>query len=69
LRLSAAGEVRGNELKPANAVILAVAHEPFRRMGWELVQRLLVDGQGVVADVRNVLPRKSKPEGITLWRL
>jgi UDP-N-acetyl-D-galactosamine dehydrogenase len=38
-------------------------------MGWELVQRLLVDGQGVVADVRNVLPRESKPEGITLWRL
>jgi UDP-N-acetyl-D-galactosamine dehydrogenase len=58
-----------NELKPANAVVLAVAHEPFRRMGWELVQRLLVDGQGVVADVRNVLPRESKPEGITLWRL
>jgi UDP-N-acetyl-D-galactosamine dehydrogenase len=57
------------KLRPAHAVVLAVAHAPFKEQGWQLVQRLLAGGRGVVADVRNMLPRESRPEGITLWRL
>ncbi|HYK90300.1 MAG TPA: nucleotide sugar dehydrogenase [Acidobacteriota bacterium] len=57
------------ELKPANAVILAVSHNQFKTDPWKLVTGLLRGGEGIVADVRNVLPRKQVPEGVTLWRL
>jgi UDP-N-acetyl-D-galactosamine dehydrogenase len=56
-------------LKPADAVILAVAHEPYVREGWRLIQRLLRGGAGLVFDVRGMLDRATKPEGIELWRL
>jgi UDP-N-acetyl-D-glucosamine/UDP-N-acetyl-D-galactosamine dehydrogenase len=56
-------------LRPADAVILAVSHEQFKADPWRLVQGLLKDGQGVVADVRKMLPREHIPDGITLWRL
>jgi len=58
-----------NELKPANAVILAVSHDQFKAGPWELVRGLLKGGEGVVADVRRILPRESTPPGVTLWRL
>jgi len=57
------------DLQPANAVILAVSHDQFRNDPWKLIAGLLKEGQGVVADVRNILPRESIPSGITLWRL
>jgi UDP-N-acetyl-D-galactosamine dehydrogenase len=57
------------KLRPANAVVLAVAHSSFTEKGWQLVRSLLAGGEGVVADVRNALPRETRPEGITLWRL
>jgi UDP-N-acetyl-D-galactosamine dehydrogenase len=57
------------DLKPADAVILAVAHDQYRKEPWKLVSGLLKGGQGVVADVRNVLPREQTPAGIILWRL
>jgi UDP-N-acetyl-D-galactosamine dehydrogenase len=57
------------DLKPALAVIVAVSHEPFRKLGWPGVTALLQDGRGVVADVKNLLPRDGKPDGVTLWRL
>jgi UDP-N-acetyl-D-galactosamine dehydrogenase len=56
-------------LQPADAVILAVAHEPYARDGWPLIQRLLRDRAGLVFDVRGMLDRAAKPEGIELWRL
>jgi UDP-N-acetyl-D-glucosamine/UDP-N-acetyl-D-galactosamine dehydrogenase len=56
-------------LRPAHGVVLAVAHAPFRDGGWEGIQKYLAGGQGVVADVKNVLPRASTPKGVTLWRL
>jgi UDP-N-acetyl-D-galactosamine dehydrogenase len=58
-----------DQLKPALAVIVAVAHEPFRALGWAGVTSLLQEGHGVVADVKNLLPREGVPEGVTLWRL
>jgi UDP-N-acetyl-D-galactosamine dehydrogenase len=56
-------------LKPADAVILAVAHDDYVRQGWPLVTRLLSGGSGVVLDVKSRLDRASKPEGVELWRL
>jgi len=56
-------------LKPADAVIVAVAHRSYRDGGWPLVSRLLKDGRGLVADVRGVLDRSQVPSGTALWRL
>jgi len=56
-------------LRPADAVILAVAHEQYVEGGWPLVQRLLGEGSGLVLDVKVKLDRSSKPTGIELWRL
>jgi UDP-N-acetyl-D-glucosamine/UDP-N-acetyl-D-galactosamine dehydrogenase len=56
-------------LKPADAVILAVAHDSYLDGGWRLIQRLLVDGSGFVFDVKTRLDRNSRPAGIELWRL
>jgi UDP-N-acetyl-D-galactosamine dehydrogenase len=55
--------------KPAGAVILAVAHAPFKAAGWKGVSDLLEGGRGLVADIKNLLPRDSVPDGVTLWRL
>jgi len=57
------------KLKPAVGVVLAVAHEPFRKEGWALPLRLLEGGKGVVADLKNVLPRENTPPSVVLWRL
>jgi UDP-N-acetyl-D-glucosamine/UDP-N-acetyl-D-galactosamine dehydrogenase len=56
-------------LQPADAVILAVAHDNYLDGGWRLIQRLLVDGSGFVFDVKTKLDRASQPAGIELWRL
>jgi UDP-N-acetyl-D-galactosamine dehydrogenase len=56
-------------LEPANAVILAVAHKDYVTRGWSLMSDLLSAGRGVVIDVKSVLDRSVKPEGIDLWRL
>jgi UDP-N-acetyl-D-galactosamine dehydrogenase len=58
-----------DELRPAAAVVLAVAHRSFREQGWDLPRRLLEGGKGIVADVRSILPREQQPEGVELWRL
>jgi UDP-N-acetyl-D-galactosamine dehydrogenase len=57
------------KLKPARGVVMAVSHEQYKRSGWDLIKRLLKDGQGVVADLKNMLPRDQTPAGVTLWRL
>jgi UDP-N-acetyl-D-galactosamine dehydrogenase len=56
-------------LQPADAVILAVAHNSYIDGGWPLVRRLLHDGTGLVLDVKAKLDRGSQPAGIELWRL
>jgi UDP-N-acetyl-D-galactosamine dehydrogenase len=57
------------DLKPADAVIVAVAHSDYVAGGWSLIQRLLSGGQGLVFDVKAKLDRSSQPAGIELWRL
>jgi UDP-N-acetyl-D-glucosamine/UDP-N-acetyl-D-galactosamine dehydrogenase len=56
-------------LKPADAVILAVAHDRYVEGGWPLIQRLLDEGTGLVLDVKTKLDRDSRPADIELWRL
>jgi UDP-N-acetyl-D-galactosamine dehydrogenase len=56
-------------LKPADAVVLAVSHEPYIVGDWPMITKLLRDGQGVVLDVRSKLDRARKPAAIELWRL
>jgi len=58
-----------DRLTPADAVVVAVAHQPYREGGWKLVQGLLRDGQGFVADAQGVLDRAATPRDVTLWRL
>ena len=55
-------------IKPANAVIIAVAHEQFLKLSWSDINRL-IDGKGVVFDIKGILPRDSVPENISLIRL
>lgn len=58
------------ELKPADAVVLAVAHRDYREGGWSMVKPLLkAAAGGFVADVTGLLDRADTPEGVTLWRL
>ncbi|GAA0602790.1 nucleotide sugar dehydrogenase [Caenispirillum bisanense] len=57
------------DLKPADAVVLAVSHKEFRAAGWDAVTPLLAGGTGMVADVKGVLDRATRPDGVALWRL
>ena len=56
-------------LRPADAVILAVAHKDYVSGGWPLIAKLLNDRRDIVLDVKAKLDRAKKPEGIELWRL
>ena len=56
-------------LRPADAVILAVAHDSYVRGSWSMIQNLLIGGSGLVFDVKMKLDRSTKPAGIELWRL
>jgi len=58
-----------DSLRPADAVILAVAHKDYVAGGWPLIGKLLKDRRGIVLDVKAKLDREKKPEGIDLWRL
>jgi UDP-N-acetyl-D-glucosamine/UDP-N-acetyl-D-galactosamine dehydrogenase len=57
------------DLPPADAVVIAVAHDSYRAAGWPLIARLLKDGRGLVMDVKGALDPRGKPEGIEVWRL
>jgi UDP-N-acetyl-D-galactosamine dehydrogenase len=57
------------ELAPADAVVLAVAHESYRASGWPLMTRLLRNGRGLVMDVKAALDPATRPANIEIWRL
>jgi len=61
--------VAAENLAPADGVIVAVPHREFKTGGWSLVQPLLRDGKGIVADIKGILDRSDVPSGVTLWRL
>jgi UDP-N-acetyl-D-galactosamine dehydrogenase len=56
-------------LQPADAVVLAVAHDLYVEGGWPLIRRLLGKDGGLVLDVKTRLDRASKPADVELWRL
>lgn len=56
-------------LKPANAVILAVAHQYFMDKSWPYMTQLLVNQAGIVIDVKGKLDRDTIPDNIRFWRL
>ncbi len=56
-------------LRPADAVIFAVAHESYVSGGWPLLTKLLKEEGGVVLDVKSRLDRSQRPERVELWRL
>ncbi|QOG22571.1 MULTISPECIES: nucleotide sugar dehydrogenase [Bradyrhizobium] len=56
-------------LQPADAIVLAVAHQRYVDGGWPLVRHLLRDGEGLVFDIKTKLDRAAKPAAIDLWRL
>jgi UDP-N-acetyl-D-glucosamine/UDP-N-acetyl-D-galactosamine dehydrogenase len=56
-------------MEPADAVVLAVGHDDYCLRRWGLLDGLLKDGQGFVADLTGYLNRAEKPEGVKLWRL
>ena len=58
-----------DKLQPADAIVVAVAHRPYREAGWNLLKPLLKPTGGFVADVPGLLDRCSVPAGVTLWRL
>jgi UDP-N-acetyl-D-glucosamine/UDP-N-acetyl-D-galactosamine dehydrogenase len=58
-----------NDPKPADAIILAVAHDAYRTAGWPLIMRLLKNDRGLVMDVKGALDPLKKPAGIEVWRL
>ena len=58
-----------DRLRPADSVVLAVAHRPYRDGGWGLVGPLLKPSGGFVADVPGLLDRAAVPAGVSLWRL
>lgn len=57
------------KLSPADAVILAVAHESYVTGGWPLVRRLLRKEAGVVFDVKACLDSGRTPANVDLLRL
>ena len=58
-----------NEIKPSDAVILAVAHDEFASQGWSLIDLCLNDAGGVVIDLKAVLDPADMPPGIDFFRL
>jgi UDP-N-acetyl-D-galactosamine dehydrogenase len=58
-----------DDIKPADAVVLAVAHDGYMVDPWRLMSSLLKPGQGVVLDVKSKLDRAAKPSDVELWRL
>lgn len=61
--------LKADDLKPADAIVLAVAHSEFLAGGWPGIANFLREKQGGVFDIKGVLDRGSRPDAIYLWRL
>lgn len=57
------------ELKPAETIVVAVKHKPFVEEGWPFILKLLKDQKGLVADLKNCLPREKAPQAVQMWSL
>lgn len=59
--------VEWNQLESADAIVLAVAHDHYREMGWQRIGTKLAPG-GCLVDVKAIIPKRDL-DGITFWRL
>ena len=57
------------QLKPADAIILAVPHQEYLADGWQSICKHMKDNKGIIFDVKSALPRDNVPSGIKLLRL
>jgi UDP-N-acetyl-D-galactosamine dehydrogenase len=57
------------KLSPAHAVVVTVKHKPFVEGGWPFIMTLLKNQKGLVADLKNCLPKKNTPTTIKTWSL
>jgi UDP-N-acetyl-D-glucosamine/UDP-N-acetyl-D-galactosamine dehydrogenase len=57
------------DLPLADAVILAVNHNQYRKAGWPFIVERLKPGGGVVMDLKAVLDRDNVPPNVQLWRM
>lgn len=57
------------QLKPADAVALAVPHAGYESGGWDMVTKCLASGARIVLDIKSLLDPTLKPPGLTLWCL
>lgn len=55
-------------IKPAGAVIVTVAHQYYQQMDWSDIA-LLLNERGVIFDIKSIFPRVHVSENITLLRL
>lgn len=61
--------IEEKDLLPADAVVFSVPHEDYLDKGWQIIESLLKDGQGITFDVKSKLDKGECPEGISLRRL
>ncbi len=58
------------QLKPAQAVILAVAHSQYKELTMDGYKKLIKNGKPVLIDVKGAINRSAaKKAGVSLWRL
>jgi len=61
--------LRDEQMKPADAVILAVPHEAYLVDSWAGIAKRLRGGAGIVMDVKAKLDRGTRPSNMIHWRL
>jgi len=61
--------VNQEDLKPTNAIILAVPHNNYVEQGWELFNDIYQSSKVVVFDIKGALNRKEIPKNVQLRRL
>lgn len=60
--------IKETDLKPADAVILAVPHKAYVSKSWAL-SSFLKEKASIIVDIKSVLPIEEKPKNIDTWRL
>ena len=58
------------DIKDADAVVLAVAHDCFKELGMDNVDKLYGEGEKIMIDIKGLLDRKAyENAGYSYWRL
>ncbi|SEN29287.1 UDP-N-acetyl-D-galactosamine dehydrogenase [Terribacillus saccharophilus] len=65
--------VNFEEIKDADCIVFAVAHDQFRNLDWTQIKNMFRDGENenkIIIDVKSIFNRTEVEEqGFTLWRL